>query len=115
MTNDTSAFLSESRHKARHIRQSDNRDIECVAEHHKFSALVRRINVQATRFVSRLVRNDAHDHTINAAKARNDIFRKVALDFKPFVRIHQTFDYFVRIKRMVRIGRNDFVHAGIIV
>src|SRR4029077_4287680 len=73
VTNDAAALLLHARHKARHIDQSHQWNVEDIAETYKTRCLVGRINVQSSSLYGRVVGDEPDHNSLDAGEAYNNV------------------------------------------
>ena len=73
MTDNAAVFLGRPRQEARYIDESDDGDIEAVAEADETGRFVGRIDIQAAGEELRLVGDDADSLAVKAGKAGDDV------------------------------------------
>ena len=100
-------FLCASRQEARYVFESNDRNIEAVAETDKARSLVRSIDVEHTGQVSRLVGYDTYRTSAQASKSYHDVLGKVRHHFKEVVVVDYRFNDVLDVVRHVRVIRND--------
>src|SRR5574344_1595033 len=111
VADDAAALLGESRHKARHVHQGHDGNVERVAEQYELRRLVRGVDVDASGLELRRVRDDTDHGAFDAGETDDHILREIALHFEPFARVHQMFDHLVHVERRLAVFRDEFVHS----
>ena len=87
MTDDAAVFLHRARQKARNVLDSDERNVERVAEAHEPCALHGCVDVERPRQIRRLIGDDAHRAPAETSEADEDVARvvRVHLEEGPIV------------------------------
>src|SRR5574340_342853 len=101
MANDASPFYSRTDHKARYIREKEQRNVECIAGVDKARAFVRRICEDDATFDTRLTGNDADRASSKTSKPGDQFLGEEFFDLKKAVSIHQRVNKIVHIEGLV--------------
>ncbi len=109
MENHAVVFLTCSGEESGHVNQSNQRNIESVAEAYKAGAFARSVAVEHAGKEFGLVSHDAHGLAVEAGEAHDDILGIIALHFQEFAVVHDGADNLVHVVGTVgRVG-DDFV------
>ena len=114
MADDAAAFLGFAGEETAGVHEGDERDVEDIAEADEPRAFIGSVDVESSGFLHRLVGDDANDDALDAGEADDEVFGPVHLDFKEVAGVHEAFDDFVNIDRLLAVGGNEFVHAGVL-
>eukprot|EP00050_Salpingoeca_kvevrii_P012460 m.22726 g.22726 ORF g.22726 m.22726 type:complete len:412 (-) comp4026_c0_seq1:601-1836(-) len=109
VTDNTTVLLTSTGEKAGDIDKRDQRNVECITEAHKASALDRGVDIEGTRAVQRLVGNDTHGATTKAAKANDNVLGVRVLDLKKVVLVDNLGDDILHVIGLVRVGGGNRV------
>src|SRR3954464_10767624 len=94
MLNYAAKFLRRSWQEAGNVFKSENRNLKGIAKSDKTSAFCRGVDIEASREMSRLVRNNADGFAIHPGKSGHDITREVLGYFKKISIIDNAADHF---------------------
>ena len=111
MQDNTIIFLTCTRQESRNINQSNQWNIESVAETNETTSLTRSIAIQTSSHYLRLVSNDTYSLTIETCKTYDNILSIISMYFQEFVIINDCTDHFIHIVCLVWIIRNDLVQV----
>ena len=89
MPDNAAVLLLGPRQKARHIHQSEQRDVESVAGTDEPGRLVRGVDIQAAGQHLGLVRDDTHAPSVQTDKAGEDVLGIVRLALEKFMPVGQ--------------------------
>ena len=89
------------------IFESNQRNVETVAETDETARLVAGINIEHSGKVGRLIGDDTYRTTCQSCKTDKDILGKVRHNFKEITVVHHSLDDIFHIIRNVRVCRND--------
>jgi len=106
MSNNTAVFLSCSRQKSRYINQCYQWNIEGIAETNKTSCFTRRINIENTCKITRLISHDTDRSPVKACKTYHNILCIITVHFQKFIVVNNRVDYVFYVVWFVRIIRN---------
>ena len=113
MADDTVIFLRVSRKEARNIFESNQRNVETVAETDETARLVAGINIEHSGKVGRLIGDDTYRTTCQTCKTNEDILGKIRHNFKEIAVVYHSLDDIFHIIRNIRVCRNDSVQNGV--
>ena len=112
MTDDAQALLLCSRQVAGNVDESDDRDIECVAEANEPGRFVGTIHIEASCQKHRLIGNKSHRSAVQPREAGHQIARPFRLQLEKIFAIDQPADDIAHIVGLLRIPRNEVFHIG---
>ena len=113
MTDNAAVFLGRPRQEARYIDESDDGDIEAVAEADETGRFVGRIDIQAAGEELRLVSNNANGLSVKAGKAGDDV-QGIVFQYLEYVAVVDAgFDDVEHIVRHAAVIGNDRIEAFI--
>ena len=107
--NHTIVLLACTRQESRHIHQSNQRNIESIAEADETSCLTRCIGVETAGHHLWLVGYDTYALAIEASKTNDDIPGIITMYFEEFAMVYDRSDHFVHIVRTVSLVGDNFV------
>ncbi len=107
VSDDAAPFLLRAGKEAGNVLQGDERDVEGVAEADETGALDRGIDVENTRHVEGLVRDDTHDVPVQARESDDDILGPQGLHLEERAVIDDEVDDLVDVVRLPGIVGND--------
>ena len=113
VADDTVIFLRVSRKEARNIFESNQRNVETVAETDETARLVAGINIEHSGKVGRLIGDDTYRTTCQTCKTNEDILGKIRHNFKEIAVVYHSLDDIFHIIRNIRVCRNDSVQNGV--
>src|SRR5208337_1978738 len=111
MLDDAAVFLLRAGQKSRNIFESNQWDVEGVAEAHKARAFHRRVDVQRPGEDRRLIGNDADGTSVQACETNDDILGKMLVDFKEVAFIDDGVNHILNIVRLLWILGDDAVEG----
>lgn len=106
---DTSEFLGGSWKVAWHISESNQGDLESIAETNESSSLGRGINIQTTSKYLGLVGNESNSLAFNFSKTNDDVLGVITVNFIELVAVNNAIENDLDIVGLVSVERNDVV------
>lgn len=106
---DTTVLLSSAGHKARNVNQSDEWDLESIAEANEASGFDRSIDVEHAGQDLWLVGHHADRLTLNLNKASENVSREVGHDLVELVPICDRLNHNIHVVGFVWVLRDDVV------
>ena len=103
MEDDSIVFLTCSRKESRNIHQTDNRNVEGIAEAHEACTLAAGVNIEHTGVGCWLIGNDTHALTIEAGKTGDNVLCKLRLHLKEVTIVGDGLDDLIHVVSLVRI------------
>src|SRR5580692_4916882 len=113
MLDDAAKFLLRAGQKAGNIFESDQRDIEGVAEADEACTFQRSIDVENAGEERRLIGDNADGAPIEARKPDNNILCKVLMDLEKIAVIHDGVDGVLDVIRLLGIRRDERIQSFI--
>ena len=113
MADDTVVLLRISGKKSRHIFESNQRNVETVAETDEAACLVAGVNVENTGKVGRLIGDNTNRTACQTCKTDDDILCEVSHYFEEIAVIYYPFDDILHVVWYIRVCGDDGVEYGI--
>ncbi len=113
MADDAAVLLVAARQVARHVDEGDDRDPERVAESDEARRLHRRVDVDRTCQMLRLVAHDADDVAGEPAQADNDVLGEEGLDLEELTVVEDTRHQLPHVVWLVRRLGHDGLQLGV--
>ncbi len=106
---DGAVFLRRAREKSRHVDESNNGDVEAVAEAHEARRLARAVDVEAAGQHHRLVGDDADGRALHAREADDDVAGEARLQLEEIALVDHLGDQLLHVVGLVGAGRDQRV------
>ena len=107
MFDDSAVLLRNTRQESRHVLESNDRNVEGVAEPYKACRFERRVYIQHARQHRRLICDDTDAITAQMRKATDDVRAVIALHFVEHAVVDDEAYHLVHVVRLVRIVGHD--------
>src|SRR4029079_7562428 len=109
VSDDAAVLLRNSGQKTRNVFESNQRDIEAVAEANEARTFDRRGDIQNARETCTLSRDDSNGAPTESRKPHTNIRRKHLLDFKEVTIVNNQDDNVANVVPLIRRLRNNLV------
>src|SRR6266700_3533990 len=107
MANDSAVFLASAGEETGDIFESNQGNVEAIAEAHKTRAFDRRIDVERSSKKCGLIGDDANRASVHARKSYDNVFRVVLVHFEKISIVNYGADHVLYVVGKIRLrGRN---------
>src|SRR5262249_29612577 len=110
---DAAVLLLDAGQEPRHVDESDEGDVEGVAESDQAAGLGGGIDIQGAGEDQRLVGNDAHGSAQDPAETDHDIHGMAGLDLEKVALVHDAADYLAHVVTLFGLDRHDIRKFGV--
>src|ERR687897_3293340 len=113
MLDDAAEFLRRAGQEPRHVFERDERDVERVAEPHEPRAFDRRVNVEHTGEMRRLIRDDTYRSSAEPRETDDEVAREMLVHFEKGAVIGDRVDQIEHVVWLIRRRRNETIQRVI--
>src|SRR5580704_9004210 len=113
MPDDAAELLAGTGKETGYILEGHQRNVERIAEAHETSALHRRVDIEASGQVRRLIGHYADRPAVQAREPYYDVFREVLVYFGKIPVVHNAMDDVLDVVGKRRIGGHQRIELGV--